>query len=43
MTVAYCAEPCMQIYHWNEKRKVEDYYYTLAKIQAQPKEPKDEE
>ncbi|KAK9808434.1 hypothetical protein WJX73_004898 [Symbiochloris irregularis] len=25
-------------YHWNEKRKIDEYYHTLAKIQAAPKE-----
>eukprot|EP00891_Asterochloris_glomerata_P007434 jgi/Astpho2/7434/Aster-x0318 len=23
----------LQIYHWNEKRKIEEYYHTLAKME----------
>lgn len=30
-----------QTYHWNEKRKIDEYYHTLAKIQAAPKEEED--
>lgn len=34
---------CLQTYHWNEKRKIEEYYSVLAKLQQQSGSPEAEE
>ncbi|KAK9817808.1 hypothetical protein WJX72_002535 [[Myrmecia] bisecta] len=33
MTLGLAAGFVWKMYHWNEKRKIEEYYYTLSKVQ----------